>query len=86
MSEPEIGFRAPLPEELAPLFPKYQILSLIATGGMGAVYHAVQTSLEREVAIKILSAEFGNDPSFREGFGAEAKAMARLNNPNLIGV
>jgi serine/threonine protein kinase len=56
MSEPEIGFRAPLPEELAPLFPKYQILSLIATGGMGAVYHAVQTSLEREVAIKILAA------------------------------
>lgn len=86
MSEPEIGFRAPLPEELAPLFPKYQILSLIATGGMGAVYHAVQTSLEREVAIKILPVEFGKDPEFREAFGAEAKAMAKLNHPNLIGV
>ncbi len=86
MSEPEIGFRAPLPEELAPLFPKYQILSLLATGGMGAVYHAVQTALEREVAIKILPVEFGNDPEFREGFGAEAKAMAKLNHPNLIGV
>lgn len=68
------------------MFPKYQILSLIATGGMGAVYHAVQTSLEREVAIKILPVEFGNDPDFREGFGAEAKAMAKLNHPNLIGV
>ena len=53
---------------------------------MGAVYHAVQTSLEREVAIKILPVEFGNDPEFREGFAAEAKAMAKLNHPNLIGV
>jgi serine/threonine protein kinase len=86
MSEPQIGFRAPLPEELEPLFPKYQILSLIATGGMGAVYHAVQTSLEREVAIKILPVEFGRDPEFCEAFGAEAKAMAKLNHPNLIGV
>ncbi|HSP43302.1 MAG TPA: protein kinase [Luteolibacter sp.] len=86
MSLPENGFRAPLPEELAPLFPSYQILSLIATGGMGAVYHAMQTSLEREVAIKILPVEFGNDPGFCEAFAAEAKAMAKLNHPNLIGV
>lgn len=86
MSQTENGFRAPLPEELAPLFPSYQILSLIATGGMGAVYHAVQSSLEREVAIKILPAEFDNDPGFCEAFAAEAKAMARLNHPNLIGV
>jgi hypothetical protein len=86
MSEPENAFSAPLIEELAPLFPKYQILSLIATGGMGAVYHAVQTVLEREVAIKILPVEFGKDPAFCEGFVAEAKAMARLNHPNLISV
>lgn len=86
MSQTEKGFHAPLPEELAPLFPNYQILSLIATGGMGAVYHAVQTSLEREVAIKILPVEFGNDPGFCDAFAAEAKAMARLNHPNLIGV
>jgi serine/threonine-protein kinase len=86
MSHPENAFRAPLPEELAPLFPSYQILSLIATGGMGAVYHAMQTSLEREVAIKILPVEFGEDTGFCEAFAAEAKAMAKLNHPNLIGV
>lgn len=86
MSEPENAFIAPLIEELAPLFPKYQILSLIATGGMGAVYHAIQTSLEREVAIKILPVEFGKDPEFCKGFVAEARAMARLNHPNLISV
>jgi serine/threonine protein kinase len=86
MSDSENGFRAPQPGELAPLFPKYRILSLIATGGMGAVYHAIQTSLEREVAIKILPAEFGKDAEFREAFAAEARAMAKLKHPNLIGV
>ncbi len=86
MSQTENEFRAPRTEELAPHFPNYQILSLIATGGMGAVYHAVQTSLEREVAIKILPVESGNDPDFCAAFAAEAKAMARLNHPNLIGV
>jgi len=79
-------FQAPAPEQLAPLFPGYQIDSLLATGGMGAVYRAVQLSLDRTVAIKILPREFGDDPSFRSSFEAEAKAMARLNHPNLIGV
>ena len=86
MNTAEDEFRAPLPEELAPLFPSYQILSLIARGGMGTVYHAMQTSLEREIAIKILPVEFGNDPEYCKGFEAEAKAMAKLNHPNLISV
>lgn len=88
MSEYEsaTGFLAPSVEELVPLFPNYQIHSLIATGGMGAVYHAVQISLDREVAIKILPAEFSSDASFCQSFESEAKAMARLNHPNLIGV
>lgn len=87
MSDPAPAeFQAPAPEQLAPLFPGYQIDSLIATGGMGAVYRAVQRSLDRTVAIKILPREFGDDPSFRSSFEAEAKAMARLNHPNLIGV
>jgi serine/threonine protein kinase len=86
MNQAAIGFRAPLPEELAPLFPSYQIRSLIAMGGMGAVYHAIQTSLDREVAIKILPTEFSKDSEFCENFEAEAKAMAKLNHPNLIGI
>jgi serine/threonine protein kinase len=81
MSDSVNGFRAPLPCELAPLFPEYRILSLIATGGMGAVYHALQTSLEREVAIKILPAESGKDAEFRKAFAAEARAMAKLKHP-----
>ncbi len=80
------GFLAPEPAELNELFPGYQIEGLIATGGMGAVYCAVQKSLDRTVALKILPHEFSNDAAFCEGFEAEAKAMARLNHPNLIGV
>lgn len=68
------------------MFPGYEFQGLIACGGMGAVYAAVQRSLDREVAFKVLPREFGNDAAFRAGFETEAKAMARLNHPNLIGV
>jgi len=80
------GFEAPDPTHLAPHFPGYDITGLIACGGMGAVYHAVQRSLDRDVAIKILPREFSKDAAFCAGFESEAKAMARLNHPNLIGV
>ena len=79
-------FQAPSLEELTPLLPSYTLETFIAQGGMGAVYQARQKSLDRPVAIKILPREFGSDPAFRESFSAEAKAMARLNHPNLIGV
>lgn len=80
------SFIAPAPEALAEVLPGYDFECLIAKGGMGAVYRAKQRSLGRHVAIKILPREFGNDPQFRESFVTEARAMARLNHPNLIGV
>jgi serine/threonine protein kinase len=83
---PPTSFIAPEISSLAALFPGYEIESLIATGGMGAVYCAIQRSLDRTVAIKILPPELSADETFRAGFEAEAKAMARLNHPNLIGV
>ncbi len=88
MSDPleKAGFVAPDPADLAPLFPGYDIQGLIATGGMGAVYCAIQKSLDRTVALKILPMEFSKDAAFCAGFEAEAKAMAKLNHPNLIGV
>ncbi len=85
-SSAQAGFVAPDAAELAPHFPGYEIQGLIATGGMGAVYCAVQKSLDRTVALKILPTEFSKDAAFCAGFEAEAKAMARLNHPNLIGV
>jgi serine/threonine protein kinase len=85
-SQEYAGFVAPDPADLVPLFPGYEIQGLIATGGMGAVYCAVQKSLDRTVALKILPLELSQDAAFCAGFEAEAKAMARLNHPNLIGV
>ena len=84
--EHQVTIRAPIIEEVEALFPAYDIHSLIACGGMGAVYHATQLSLDRAVAIKILPREFSSDEAFRTGFELEAKAMAKLNHPNLIGV
>lgn len=78
--------KVPTIEELAELLPQYGIDSFIAHGGMGAVYRGRQLSLDREVAIKVLLTEFGEDAAFRESFTTEARAMARLNHPNLLGV
>jgi serine/threonine protein kinase len=73
-------------EELGTLLPAYSFDHLIAQGGMGAVYKARQKSLDRDVAIKILPPELGADAIFRRSFETEARAMARLNHPNLIAV
>lgn len=84
MSQPT--FNAPAIEVLSRLLPGFDFECLIAKGGMGAVYKAKQRSLGRDVAIKILPPEVGLDPLFRRSFETEARAMARLNHPNLIGV
>jgi predicted Ser/Thr protein kinase len=77
---------APRPEELAPYFPQLEVLELLGQGGMGAVYKARQPGLDRLVALKILPAEAGRDPAFAERFTREARALARLSHPNIIGV
>lgn len=84
-SSPE-DFRFPSSDELSTLFPGYRISEMIAAGGMGAVYLAEQLSLSRWVALKVLPAASADDSDFRKRFEAEAKAMARLNHPNLVGV
>jgi len=79
-------FVAPSPAELAPLFPQLEILELLGQGGMGAVYKARQAKLDRLVALKILPSEAGRDPAFAERFNREARALAKLNHPNIVGV
>ncbi|HEV3082009.1 MAG TPA: serine/threonine-protein kinase [Gemmataceae bacterium] len=79
-------FLAPSPAELAPLFPQLEILELLGQGGMGAVYKARQAKLDRLVALKILPSEAGRDPAFAERFNREARALAKLNHPNIVGV
>ena len=79
---PPSEFHTPSPEELGNLLPQLDVRRFVARGGMGAVYYAVQRHLEREVALKILPPQVG-DEGFRQRFSMEAKAMARMNHPNL---
>ena len=76
----------PTPEEMAHLFPHYEILSMIGRGGMGAVYKARQIELDRLVAIKLLPLEISVNKDFADRFRREARAMAKLNHPNIITV
>lgn len=61
----------------------YRIDSLLGEGGMGAVYRAIDTHLERPVAIKMLHTHLVNQVSFMERFRNEALILARLNHPNI---
>jgi predicted Ser/Thr protein kinase len=80
------GFAAPAAEELAKSFPQLEILELLGKGGMGAVYKARQRGLDRLVALKILPPDVSADAAFSERFTREAKALARLSHPNIVGV
>ena len=64
----------------------YQLVRKLGQGGMGAVYEAVQTKLDRKVALKVLPQKFTSDSTFLERFQREAKAAAALNHPNIIQV
>jgi tRNA A-37 threonylcarbamoyl transferase component Bud32 len=78
------AFNPPDIVELVPLFPQLEILELIGKGGMGAVYKARQKQLDRIVALKILPPGIGHDAAFAERFAREAKALAKLNHPNIV--
>ena len=61
----------------------YRIVELLGSGAMGTVHVAVDTFIERAVAIKSLRAELTRDPDFVSRFRAEAASLARLNHPNI---
>jgi len=64
----------------------YEILSLIGAGGMGEVYRARDTRLNRDVAIKILPDSMARDDSRRARFEREARAIAALSHPNVLAI
>ena len=64
----------------------YDVVSLLGTGSMGEVYRAHDTRLDRDVALKILPAEVADDPSRRQRFELEARAVAALNHPNIVSI
>jgi serine/threonine protein kinase len=65
----------------------YEIAGLVGRGGMGEVYRAKQLSMQREVALKVLSPRLArSDPAFADQFVAEARAAGKLNHPNIVAV
>jgi serine/threonine-protein kinase len=65
---------------------RYQVISLVASGGMASVYLANDQVLERKVALKVIHPHLAKDKSFVEKFQREAKMAAQLSHPNLVNV
>ena len=78
--------RAAAIADLAPHFPQLEIIELLGQGGMGAVYKARQKHLDRLIALKVIPPEAAKEPAFAERFAREARALARLNHPNIVTV
>jgi predicted Ser/Thr protein kinase len=87
-SSPSDPSKPPPPSvaDLAPRFPQLEILQFLGQGGMGLVYQARQLSLDRMVALKILPVDNRVEGSFAQRFTQEARALARLNHPNIVAV
>jgi eukaryotic-like serine/threonine-protein kinase len=65
---------------------RYRLDALVGAGGMSTVYRAFDTVLERQVAIKLMHREIASDSDQLERFRREARAVAQLNHPNVVGV
>lgn len=65
---------------------RYRVDARIAVGGMATVYRAVDTRLDRVLALKVMHPALATDASFVERFIREAKSVARLSHPNVVGV
>lgn len=61
----------------------YRLLACLGYGGMGSVYRAVDETLDRTVAIKVMQRRLGEEPEFLDSFRREAQAAAKLNHPNI---
>jgi len=67
-------------------FGVYEVIAPVAAGGMGEVYRAIDTVLGRDVAIKVLTRAASTNPDHRARFEREARAVAALSHPNILGI
>lgn len=65
---------------------QYEIESLLGQGGMGSVYRAIDRTLHRPVAIKVISGDLALNPQLKERFLLEARTVAKLRHPNIVAV
>jgi len=78
----ESGKEMELPSELS----GYQVLCMIGFGGMGRVLLAIDPLLDRKLAIKLLSPDYWNNPVVRARFMKEARSLASINHPHIVGI
>src|ERR1700757_157908 len=65
-------------------FGRYRLLELLGRGGMGEVWRAHDTAIDRVIAVKLLPPQFNDDPTFQERFRREARSAAGLNEPHVV--
>ncbi|HTY59473.1 MAG TPA: serine/threonine-protein kinase [Bacteroidota bacterium] len=65
---------------------QYRVLEVLGRGGMGVVYRAHDSLLDRDVALKTMDVLMASDPNFIRRFQSEARALARLNDPNIVSI
>jgi Tol biopolymer transport system component len=90
LETPALGYATTAPPITPPLLGSrigpYRIICLLGLGGMGEVYRAHDSKLDRDVAIKILPPEFARDPERLLRFRREARTLASLNHPNIAAI
>ena len=72
-----------MPQQPGTKFGPYEILAPLGAGGMGEVYKATDTRLNRTVAVKVLPPHFTANPEMRQRFDREAQVIAGLNHPHI---
>lgn len=77
---------APTLAMLIDCFPAVEMIEVLGHGGMGAVYKVRQKRLDRLAALKIVRPDVASDPTFTARFDREARTLAKLNHPNIVGV
>ncbi len=75
-----------VPKELTGRIGKYDIVRPLGKGAMGVVYLAMDTILDREIALKVMVSGIADDPELLKRFEREAKAVARMQHPNVVNV
>src|SRR5258708_5224210 len=79
-------FVPPSRGELAARLPNLEVLEMLGHGGMGIVYKGRQPFLDRQVAIKLIRPDFGNNDGSEQRFIQEARSLAKLLHPNIVTV
>ena len=70
--------------EVGSQFGPYRLTRMVGSGGMGSVFEAEDTTLQRSVALKLISSTYAQDPSYRERLQREARIAGRLRNPHVV--